>query len=131
MGSGGRRGQFYRVFLELSLRTSLFKRGGGNVTIPTNRHETYGPLSDLRSDYRSKTRDLGAVGTCQKDIYPLLPLCTLSSLALDSQYTTVFALCCSPGFSPVTSNAIRSVLLCGVCFCTGLRLDQEMWLVTT
>jgi hypothetical protein len=75
------------------------------VTVPTDRHETYGPLGDLRSDYRSETRELGAVGTCQKDIYPLLPLYTLGSLALDSQYTTVFALCCSPGFSPVTSKA--------------------------
>jgi hypothetical protein len=26
------------------------------------------------------------------------------------------------------SNAIRSVLLCGVCFCTGLRLDSLPWI---
>jgi hypothetical protein len=54
------------------------------VTVPTDRHETYGPSGDLRSDYKSETRELGAIGTCQKDIYPLLPLYTLSSLALDS-----------------------------------------------
>jgi hypothetical protein len=54
------------------------------VTVPTDRHETYEPSGDLQSDYRSETRELGAVGTCQKDIYPLLPLYTLSSLALDS-----------------------------------------------
>jgi hypothetical protein len=79
------------------------------VTVPTDRHETYGPSGDLPSDYRSETRGLGAVGTCQKDIYPLLPLCTLSCLALDSQYTTVFALCYSPGFSP--SQMLELVIL--------------------
>jgi hypothetical protein len=43
--------------------------------------------------------------------YTLLPHCTLSSLALDSQYTTVFALCCSPGFSPVTNKALNYKLI--------------------
>jgi hypothetical protein len=49
MGSGGERGQFCGVFLELCLRTSLFRRGGGNVTVPTDHHKTYGLSPNLRS----------------------------------------------------------------------------------
>jgi hypothetical protein len=47
------------ICLVLKACGQAFLEEGGNVTVPTDRHKTYGPSGDLRSDYRSKTREQG------------------------------------------------------------------------
>jgi hypothetical protein len=61
------------------LRTSFFGRGGGgNMTVPTDRHETYGP-----------SQDYGMSRDQRRAIYSSLTLDSLYSLVLDSQLYSI------------------------------------------